>query len=145
MNYAGFWIRFVAHVIDFILLNAIELGLEYGIAGLLGLSPITQQILGVVFSLVLTYFYYCRYQVKTGTTIGKRLFSIYVVDEKTGEFMTHKQAIARTLGYLLSYVILGCGFLMVLFHPEKRGLHDLIAGTVSVRRKKVAAEPNLQA
>ena len=139
MIYASFWIRLLAHLIDFILLNGIELGLEYGIATPLKMPPVPQQILGAVFSLVLTYFYYIHYQVKTGTTLGKRVFDIYVVDEKTGNPITTKQAWIRLLGYLVSYAILGCGFLMAAFHPQRRALHDLMAGTVVIRRKKEIA------
>ena len=139
MNYAGFWKRLVAHLIDFVLLNGVELGLEYGISGLLGLSSMVQQVLGFVLSLVLIYFYYCWYPVKKGTTIGKKLFSIYVVDAKTGEIFSSKQAVIRTLGYLPSYAMIGCGFLMAAFHPEKRTFHDLLAGTVCIIKPKAVS------
>lgn len=137
MIYAGFWVRSVAHLIDFVLVNGVEFGLEYGVAKPFGMSAFSQQVIGVVLSLVLTYWYYCRYQVRTGTTIGKKLFGIYVLNEKTGEFLTHKQAVIRVVGYIGSYLMIGCGFLMAAFHPQKKGFHDLVAGTVSVRRPKV--------
>ena len=136
MIYAGFWIRFLAHVIDFVLINAVELALEYGVSTPLNFSSFSQQILGVVLTVGLSYWYYCVFQVRHGQTIGKRLFSIYVVDENTGAFLNRKQAVIRLVGYLLSYAIIGCGFLMAAFHPQKRALHDLLAGTVSVRRPK---------
>ena len=136
-NYAGFWIRSVAHLIDFILVNGAEFALEYGISTPLHLSAFVQQVIGVGFSIGLAYWYYCRYQVRTGTTFGKRIFGIYVVDRNTGEFLSHKQALIRLVGYIGSYLMLGCGFLMAAFHPEKRAFHDLVAGTVSVRRPKV--------
>jgi uncharacterized RDD family membrane protein YckC len=136
MIYAGFWVRAVAHLIDFVLLNAVELALEYGISTPLHLSTFAQQGVGVVLFIGIWFWYYCRYQVTTGTTIGKKLFSIYVVDERTGQFLSHQQAIIRTLGYLVSYAIIGCGFLMAAFHPQKRALHDLFAGTVSVIKTK---------
>lgn len=135
-QFAGFWIRSVAHLIDFLIVNGVEIMLEYGIAYPLGMEAFTQQVIGVILSLGLTYFYYCRYQVRTGTTIGKKLFRIYVLDEKTGAFLTHKQALIRTIGYVGSYLLIGCGFLMAAFHPQKKAFHDLIAGTVSVRRPK---------
>ncbi len=136
MNYAGFWIRFGAHIIDFVLVNAVELGLEYGISIPLGFSAVLQQVLGVILSLGLCYYYYVELPQKRGTTLGKQVFGIYVVDATTGENFSRKQAVKRLFGYLLSYAIVGCGFLMAAFHPQKRGLHDLIAGTVSIRKKK---------
>lgn len=134
--YAGFWIRLIAHVIDFVLVNGVELALEYGISKPLDLSAFNQQVVGVIISIGLSYWYYCRYQVKKGTTLGKKIFDIYVIDEKTGAGLTHRQAIIRLVGYLASYAIFGCGFLMAAYHPQKRALHDLIAGTISVRKPK---------
>jgi uncharacterized RDD family membrane protein YckC len=137
--FAGFWIRSVSHLIDFILVNAVELSLEYGISTPLQLSGFAQQVIGIGLSIGLSYGYYVHYQVKTGTTIGKKLFGIYVIDEKTGATLSRKQAIFRLIGYIGSYLMVGCGFLMAAFHPQKKAFHDLIAGTVSVRRPKVKA------
>ena len=139
MNYAGFWVRLGAHVIDFVLVNAIELALEYGISLPLGLSSVAQQVVGVILSLSLCYYYYVELPQKRGTTIGKQIFGIQVIDIKTGQNFTRKQAIIRLFGYLFSYAIVGCGFLMAAFHPQKRTLHDLMAGTVCIRKKKSAA------
>jgi uncharacterized RDD family membrane protein YckC len=136
MKYAGFWLRFLAHLIDFILLNAVEVGLEYAISLPLGLSAVVQQAIGVILSLGLCYFYYVSIPMKHGTTLGKKIFGIYVLDARTGFVFTRNQAIIRMFAYLLSYATLGCGFLMVAFHPQKRGLHDLLARTVSVKFKK---------
>ena len=136
-NYAGFWIRSVSHLIDFILVNAVELGLEYGISTPLQLTGFAQQVIGIGLSVGLSYWYYVHYQVKTGTTLGKKLFGIYVIDEKTGETLSRKQAMIRLVGYIGSYLMVGCGFLMSAFHPQKKAFHDLIAGTVSVRKPKI--------
>ena len=136
MNYASFWLRSVAHLIDFILVNGLELLLEYGLKEVTDMDSFTQQMVGVGLSLIFTYWYYCRYQVRTGTTFGKRIFGIYVVDEKTGQNMTHKQAVIRMCGYVVSYVVIGCGFLMAAFHPQRKALHDLFAGTVSIKRER---------
>jgi uncharacterized RDD family membrane protein YckC len=136
MNYAGFWIRGIAILIDFTLLTIAESPIDTVFGWIFKMSVFNQQILGEIFSFVLIYFYYCRWQVKFGTTIGKRIFGLYVVDEKTGEFLSHKQACIRTLMYLVSLLIVGCGFLMAAFHPQKKTLHDICAGTVVVRNPK---------
>jgi uncharacterized RDD family membrane protein YckC len=136
VRYAGFWIRFAAHLIDFVLLNLVEIALEYAISLPLGLGAVTQQVIGVILSFALCYLYYVEIPMRRGTTLGKQVFGIYVLDASTGFNFTKKQAVIRMFAYLLSYAIVGCGFLMAAFHPQKRGLHDLIAGTVSVRRKK---------
>ena len=136
MIYPSFWIRVLAHLIDFVLLNLVEVGLEYGISLPLGIGDVVQQIIGVILSFILAYVYYVEIPMRRGTTFGKKLFDIYVVDIHTGENFSKRQAIIRLFSYLLSYAIVGCGFLMAAFHPRKLCLHDLIAGTICVRRKK---------
>ena len=49
--------------------------------------------------------------------------------------VTKKNSVIRSAAYALSYLPFGTGFFMVLFHPEKRALHDLLAGTVSIISK----------
>lgn len=136
MIYAGFWIRLAAHIVDFVLINGVELGLEYGISVPLGFSTFNQQILGVILSLGLCYGYYVELPQRRGTTIGKKWLRLYVINAKTGKNFTRKQAIVRLIGYLISYAMVGCGFLMAAFHPQKRAFHDLLAGTVVIRKKK---------
>ena len=138
MRFAGFWIRFSAHVIDFTLWNALEYGLESGVTRAFQLSAVAEQVVEVVLTVLFVYGYYVEIPMRRGTTFGKQLFGIYVVDQKTGENFNRKQATVRAASYLLSYVLIGCGFLMVFFHPYKLALHDLIAGTASIRKKKGA-------
>jgi uncharacterized RDD family membrane protein YckC len=45
-------------------------------------------------------------------------------------------ACVRALGCFLSLIIIGLGFLWIVFDPEKRAWHDKIAGTVVVRLAK---------
>jgi uncharacterized RDD family membrane protein YckC len=152
-HYAGFWRRFVADVIDTLILElatwpiqAALAGAIYGVYVLLvkyhggalkpydqAMNPFLLQVLGVIIYLILSAIYFVWGQRRYGTTFGKRVFRIYVVqmaDKST--LMTLRQAWLRYFGYFVSYATLGAGFLMVGTHPQKRGLHDLLAGTVSV-------------
>ena len=135
MIFAGFWVRLGAHLIDFALLNAVEYGVETLITESLGLGAVAEQIVGIVLTLGLSYLTYVEIPMRRGTTLGKQVFGIVVIDTQTGALMNRKQATIRMFSYLLSYAMVGCGFLMAAFHPQKRGFHDLIARTVSVRRK----------
>jgi uncharacterized RDD family membrane protein YckC len=136
MSFAGFWIRFVASLLDLAIWNVSLYPLEQALTAWFGLSPLGQQLLGFGLEMVCLYVYYVEIPLRWGTTPGKRLFGIYVVDRATGALFSRKQALKRFLGYLPSYGLIGCGFLMVLFHPQKIALHDWIAGTVAIRRKK---------
>jgi uncharacterized RDD family membrane protein YckC len=44
-------------------------------------------------------------------------------------------SVLRYLGEIASSLLLGIGYLMILFRADRRGLHDLIAGTVVVRTR----------
>ncbi|CAB3762027.1 RDD family protein [Paraburkholderia solisilvae] len=67
-----------------------------------------------------------------GTSPGKRAVRIRIVDADTGKPMTRKQAVLRTLGYLLTFALCGAGFLWVRFNRRAQALHDRIANTVVV-------------
>ena len=67
-----------------------------------------------------------------GATPGKRFANIKIVDAKTFRGIDNKQAITRSFGYLVSTFTFLIGFLMVLFREDKRGLHDLLAGTAVI-------------
>ena len=67
-----------------------------------------------------------------GTTPGKKMVGIKIVDAKNYKEISNKQAITRSLGYIPSTLLFGIGFLMVLFRKDKRALHDLMADTVVI-------------
>jgi uncharacterized RDD family membrane protein YckC len=68
-----------------------------------------------------------------GATVGQRLLGLAVEDEKGGPIGLG-QAALRVVGYGLSAVLLGFGFLMIAF--DGYGLHDRIAGTRVVYRER---------
>ena len=63
-----------------------------------------------------------------GQTPGKAIMRIRIVSV-TGENVTLSMIIVRTLGYILSGVLFGLGFLMALVTRRRRALHDLLANT----------------
>ena len=67
-----------------------------------------------------------------GTSPGKRALHLRIVDADTGQPITVKQAMLRTLGYLLTFATFGAGFLWVLSNPRKQALHDRVANTVVI-------------
>lgn len=66
-------------------------------------------------------------------TLGKKALGIVVTDY-AGQRLGFGQATGRHFGKIVSSLILGIGFLMVAFTARKQGLHDMIAGTLVVRR-----------
>jgi uncharacterized RDD family membrane protein YckC len=68
-----------------------------------------------------------------GATPGKMALSLKVV-MADGRPITGAAAVLRFIGYYVNILTLGIGYLIIAFTPQKRGLHDYIAGTVVVRR-----------
>jgi len=71
----------------------------------------------------------------TGATVGKWATGLRI-ERQSGEPLGYGHATLRhTLGYLISFLTLGIGFLLAAFDGEGRALHDRIAGTVVVRER----------
>lgn len=68
-----------------------------------------------------------------GATPGKMALSMEIV-MADGRPLTTSAAVLRYIGYIVNVATLGIGYLMIAFTPQKRGLHDYIAGTVVVRK-----------
>jgi uncharacterized RDD family membrane protein YckC len=62
-------------------------------------------------------------------TLGKRFFGLTVVN-LDGERISFVRALVRHLAKYLSGSLFGFGFLMIALRRDRRGLHDLIAGTL---------------
>lgn len=150
-RYAGFWIRLLADLIDTTVLTVASwfielmgLGVVYWIGHFAApfqdaFNSFWLQIANAIIYVVIAAPYYTWGHYRYGTTLGKKPFRIYVVTEDQKLPISMKQAVLRTLGYVVSYIPLGAGFLMAAVHPEKRALHDLIAGTVSISKERVSA------
>ena len=72
------------------------------------------------------------YAICRTTAPGKLFLKIKIVDSKTGEKPTSGQKISRIVGYNLSLIICGLGFLWMFVNPERQTWHDKIAETVVV-------------
>lgn len=75
----------------------------------------------------------------SGRTLGK-WFAGLRIERKDGVPLSFGRALVRhLLGYPLTLLTLGAGFLLAAFNPQGRALHDLLAGTVVVRSRKPPA------
>lgn len=68
-----------------------------------------------------------------GKTLGMRLFQLELVDAVENEYPTLRQAAVNTSLFLVTVAFAGIPFLTVYFNEERRGLHDLLSGTILVR------------
>jgi uncharacterized RDD family membrane protein YckC len=63
-----------------------------------------------------------------GQTMGKMIVGARVVARDGGP-LSGRRAVLRMLGWVLSALILGLGFLVPALRRDKRSLADLVAGT----------------
>ena len=120
-DYAGFWVRLAAAIVDSIVFQAALFVVIFINPGLSILLALTVQFL-----------YSVSFIEENGQTLGKRLMKIRVVDEH-GNPPSLRQALVReTLGKILSAICLFLGFLTMITNKEKRGWHDKISGTYVV-------------
>lgn len=147
MNFAGFWIRVLAYIIDIIPLAAIGfiLALVTGeplvdtdpAAPVYGLSDFISLIVGLAYFVG---FESSAYQ----ATPGKMALGLVVVD-LDGRRISPARAVGRYFAKILSAMILLIGFIMVAFTERKQGLHDIIASTLVVKGKpgEVGFDPDV--
>ncbi|MEN4053477.1 MULTISPECIES: RDD family protein [Sulfurimonas] len=154
VRYAGFWIRFIASFLDTLFLALpvaiviyflsdgnwfdfaqYQQNMQLAMSGnphALDNQPQTSFTWELIFEisvLVVTVIFWDNWQ---GATPGKKIVHIKIVDAKTYQDITNKQAITRSLGYIPSTLLFGIGFLMVAFRKDKRALHDLLANTAVI-------------
>ncbi|HDP0318999.1 TPA: RDD family protein [Salmonella enterica subsp. enterica serovar Concord] len=66
-------------------------------------------------------------------TPGKMALRLRVVDAQSGQAASMGQYVIRYVGYVLSTLPVGLGFLWIAFDNRKQGWHDKLARTVVVR------------
>jgi uncharacterized RDD family membrane protein YckC len=141
-GYGGFWIRFVAYIIDGFLLNIVF----WILATIVGVRLIPADPAKVdpaefmaemgkfqIAALIVTWLYFALMESSArGATVGKMVCGLRVVDEQ-GNRISFGRATGRFFAKFISSLILMIGYLMVAFTDRKRGLHDIIAGTLVVK------------
>ena len=67
-----------------------------------------------------------------GATPGKMICKLRIVN-LDGSSITFKTALLRIVGYAVSAIAIGIGFIMIGFDAKKQGWHDKIAKTYVVK------------
>lgn len=131
---AGLGGRLLAAAIDLLLLLAIHASVIWLTLRLAGLEP-TLEGLRVIppipmtaFLVVLTFLYLAGFTVGGGQSIGKMLVGIRVAgDDGRGVDITG--AVVRALGCMAALATFGLLFVPAFFGPDRRAIHDRMAGT----------------
>lgn len=139
VRYAGFWIRWVAYLIDAVVIGAIRsiillpLGFSLMDRGAFR-SPWFFTHVGEAqfssFAISLCYFVF--FWTQYGATPGKMVLRLKVISVQGGP-LSLGQAVGRYFGQILSGILLCIGFMMAGWDDQKRALHDRLVETRVIR------------
>lgn len=142
MNYAGFWQRTAAGLIDAFIFAVIVLPVLYMVHGAEYFTYVPEDgnlfqpfgfadvFLNYIFPFLFTLFFW----LKCAATPGKMALGLKVVDVDTGENINMRQSIIRYIGYFLAMIPLCLGIFWIGLDKRKQGWHDKMAGTTVVRQ-----------
>jgi uncharacterized RDD family membrane protein YckC len=144
-QYAGFWIRVLASIIDSIIVGVVDSIIQFtALRPMLGIGDVSDPtslfaaagavgVLGLV-GIVVAACYEAIFVAQMGATPGKMALGMKVV-RSDGSRIDLGRSFGRHFAKMLSAIILGIGYIMVAFDSEKRGLHDMICDTRVVRQR----------
>ncbi len=148
-EYAGFWLRLAAYIIDYFILGSVLASLMVFIGLAMGLSTTifydmeeqANQMVIITLSVILgimgfsaSWLYYAV--LESGSyqgTLGKMLLNLKVTDLE-GSRISFARATGRFFGKFISSFILYIGYIMIGFTEKQQGLHDILAGCLVVRK-----------
>lgn len=140
-EYAGFWRRLAAHIIDNIIIYiAMYIVAQFMLPEVIDKTSPEEiakanalaERFSILFFAVSASYEILMTSSEKQATIGKMAVGIKIIDEQ-GNKITLINAVFRYFGKMLSALLLGIGYIMIAFHPQKRGLHDIIANTYVVK------------
>lgn len=147
-NYAGFWVRAAANLLDLLLLCLAAIGVFYLFHGCDGLAFYFSKFVAFSASNLLSVAtdvwhvaisspaFFILFLLPMRTTPGKILLKLTIVDAITGQKVSRSQIIARSLPMIFIWIVTyGLGFVSAAFDAKKQGWHDKYAGTIVVHVK----------
>lgn len=152
IRYAGFWLRFAAFIIDSVVVSIVLIPLAAVVIGEVDLSRYDLQdpaasaaliqalSMRLSFDLVLSGVIVVLFWIFRSATPGKMLLRASIVDAADGGKPGSGRLIVRYLGYFVSLIPFGLGFVWIAFDSRKQGWHDKMARTVVVRDPKPSAQ-----
>ena len=154
LRYAGFWIRFLALIIDGIIGMLASAILQYAILGTITpptspppgtppeqVLPVMMEFLGRLgaatsIGMAFDAVYQALFVHKLGGTPGKLALGLKVVRPNGGPIGLGR-AFGRYFAKILSGIILMIGYIIAAFDSEKRALHDMICDTRVIRAREL--------
>ena len=156
VTYAGFWLRFIAHLVDGFIVGAAAMLLFIPFFFLVGGAAFLSSLphdrnpqlepgqiapfLAIIFAfagvaVLIQWLYYAYLESgEKQATWGKQILSVYVTD-LSGNRISFGRASGRFFAKIISGLIpLGIGYIMAGFTERRQALHDMIASCLVLRR-----------
>lgn len=138
-NYAGFWKRIAAGLIDILIVSMLcfVVGLAVTMVSIpMQMAKIINLNLSIVifylsYLITFTLYFVLGESSKSQGTFGKNILGIQIVD-LAGNKINSRRAAGRFFAKIISAMIFLLGFLIIPFTQKKQGIHDLIADTLVV-------------
>ncbi len=138
VEYAGFWMRAGAFVVDLVLLLALVLIVAFATGAVLGLAGAVDEeaaeALGQIIAIAAPWLYFAGFESSARqATPGKQLLGLKVTD-LDGAPISFARATGRHFGRFLSVLTSGIGYLMAGFTEKKQTLHDMMARCLVLKK-----------
>jgi uncharacterized RDD family membrane protein YckC len=145
VQYAGFWLRFVAAILDGLILLIPRLIISGALTGLAGgmnnhanpndptalMGVLAADLIGIV----MEWLYFALMESsKHQATLGKMALGLKVTDLQ-GNRISFGRATGRYFGKIISGLILFIGYMMAGWTEKKQALHDMMASTLVIRKR----------
>jgi uncharacterized RDD family membrane protein YckC len=128
MNYSGFWIRFLAYLVDSFIVTVGFVGIMLLLAAM-GLELAGAEIIFLVLGIL---YWALMQSSRQQATFGKALCGLKV-GGPNGERISVQRALGREAAKIISSLTLLIGFVIAAFTRNKQALHDFVASTYVVR------------
>lgn len=153
VEYGGFWLRFLAYLIDGAVISLGIFVVGIPLVFLTGLGTFLSEIhpdedlndagfwliIGVIFlfitvGLAVTWLYHAMMESSEWqATVGKKILDLAVTD-MSGQRVSFWRATGRHFAKIVSNMIYPFGHILAGFTAQKQALHDMIAGCLILRR-----------
>ncbi|MEE9336167.1 MAG: RDD family protein [Granulosicoccaceae bacterium] len=144
-EYAGFWIRVAASLVDIVWQIVVFGAIAWAIYGdalldtlvswVVSEEPLAGELPMMLYQNLLPALVIVPFWFFFGATPGKMLLGLKIVRASDSSKIGIGRSILRFLAYIPATVILGIGFIWAAFDKRKQGLHDKIAGTVVIKTR----------
>ncbi len=133
-----FGIRALAYFIDLVIVSVLTSIANFALGmGFFFLPDFLWTGLTNVVNLAVVFIYYGWFYSERGSTPGKMIFNLQVMETGSGHRIGYWRSFFReTVGKFLSGLIFGIGYLIVFFRDDRKALHDLIFDTRVMQRRE---------